>query len=75
MPEWGTERYDNCWRKSRLAARILRREEAGTLTLRDVELGKKLATDPEVLPRLIQQALYGFEGRRYRLGHTRRKAA
>ena len=75
MPERGKKRYDNCWRKSRIAARILRRDNSGTLTARDVALGKKLATDPEVLPRLIQQALYGFEGRRYRLGHARRKAA
>jgi hypothetical protein len=40
-----------------------------------VALGKKLAVDDEVLPRLIQQALYGFEGRRYRLGRPRRPAA
>src|SRR5579885_854382 len=68
MPKKGEPRYDTCWRKSRIAARILLREEAGKLTKRDVALGKKLADDREVLPRLIQQALNGFEGRRYRLG-------
>ena len=75
MPKKGEPRYDTCWRKSRLAARILLREEAGKLTRRDVTLAKKLAEDREVLPRLIQQALNGFEGRRYRLGHARRTAA
>lgn len=72
MPKKGEPRYDTCWRKSRIAARILLREKAGKLTHRDVALGKKLANDREVLPRLIQQALNGFEGRRYRLGHARR---
>jgi hypothetical protein len=78
MPEHGKdrkERYDNCWRKSRIAARILLREEAGTLTARDVSLGKKLAADPSVTPRLIQQAIYGFKGRKHQLELSRRKAA
>jgi hypothetical protein len=74
MPERGKQRYDSCWRKSRIAARILLREEAGTLTARDVTLGNKLAEDPGVTPRLIQQALYGFEGGRYRLAIPRGKA-
>jgi hypothetical protein len=71
MPKKGEPRYDTCWRKSRIAARILLREEAGTLSQRDVALAKKLAPDREVLPRLIQQALNGFEGRKYRLGRAR----
>ncbi len=71
----GEPRWDDCWRKSRIAARLLLRERAGKLTARDVALGKKLAADPEVLPRLIQQALYAFEGRRYLLGFPRRTAA
>jgi hypothetical protein len=75
MPRKGEPRYDNCWRKSRIAARILLREEAGKLTKRDVALGQKLAADREVLPRLIQQALNGFEGRKYRLGHAGRTKA
>jgi len=75
MPKKGEPRYDTCWRKSRIAARILLREEAGKLTRRDVTLAKKLANDREVLPRLIQQALNGFEGRKYRLGLARRTAA
>ncbi len=75
MPKKGEPRYDTCWRKSRIAARILLREAAGKLNQRDVTLGQKLANDNEVLPRLIQQALNGFEGRRYRLGRARRTTA
>jgi hypothetical protein len=75
MPKKGEPRYDTCWRKSRIAARILLREESGKLTKRDVALGRKLAADPGVTPRLIQQALNGFEGRRYRVGRARRPAA
>ena len=75
MPKKGEPKHDTCWRKSRIAARILLREEAGKLTKRDVVLGRKLAGDAEVLPRLIQQALHGFEGRKYRLGLPGRKAS
>jgi hypothetical protein len=53
----------------------LLREQSGTLTKRDVALGQRLAGDCEVLPRLIQQALNRFEGRRYRLERSRRIAA
>ena len=45
MPKQGEARYDTCWRKSRIAARILLREQAGKLTRRDVALGRKLAQD------------------------------
>lgn len=73
MPKNGGLRYDTCWRKSRIAARILLREEAGTLTARDVALGRKLAVDKGVTPRLIDQAIYGFKGRKYQLALSRRK--
>ena len=75
MPEKGKPRHDTCWRKSRIAARILLREEAGKLTQRDVALGRQLAADKGVTPRLIQQAIYGFKGRKYQLELSRRKAA
>ena len=75
MPEKGKPRHDTCWRKSRIAARILLREEAGKLSKRDVALGRKLAADKGVTPRLIQQAIYGFKGRKYQLELSRRKAA
>jgi hypothetical protein len=71
----GEPRYDTCWRKARIAARILLREEAGKLTARDVALGHKLARDNGVTPRLIEQAIHGFKGRKYQLELSRRKAA
>jgi hypothetical protein len=75
MPKKGELRLDTCWRKSRIAARILLREEAGKLTPRDVALGRKLAEDKGVTPRLIDQALYGFSGKPYRVAVARRKKA
>ena len=63
MPTKGEPRLDTCWRKSRIAARILLREEAGTLTARDVAIGHKLATDDEVLPVLIRSAIQEIQGK------------
>jgi hypothetical protein len=71
----GEPRYDTCWRKSRIAARILLREDAGKLTARDVVLGRKLATDRGVTPRLIDQAISGIRGKKHRLERERRAAA
>jgi len=51
-------RVDDAWRKSRLAARLLIRKEAGTLRMREQALARRLSQDPEVTNRLIQQALY-----------------
>ncbi len=48
---------DPSWRKSRIAARILLRRETGTLRARDFRLASKLAKDPDVENRLIDQAL------------------
>lgn len=64
-----------CWRKSRIAARILLREERGQLTPRDIRVGRVLGHDRGVTPRLIKQALHGFELRDTRLGRARRPAA
>jgi len=75
MPKKGGPRYDTCWRKSRIAARILLREQAGRLTPRDVALGHKLAQDYEVLPRLIDQAIHGIRGKKFRLERERRAKA
>lgn len=52
------EKAGRAWRKSRLAARILLRKEAGRLQPRDMGLARRLSQDPEVTNRLIQQALY-----------------
>jgi hypothetical protein len=49
---------DRAWRKSRIAARLLLRKEAGTLRPRERDLARRLSQDPEVSNRLIQQALY-----------------
>jgi len=49
---------DGPWRKSRLAARILIRKEAGRMRPREQALARRLSEDPEVTNRLIQQALY-----------------
>ena len=57
---------DRPWRKSRLAARILFRKEAGRMTVRDLRIAKQLANDPEVTNRLIEQGIYSvrYQGRR-----------
>ncbi len=68
MPQLVDLKADPSWRKSRLAARILLREEAGKLTQRDVVIGRRLANDPEVIPRLMQQAFNVFQRRANRLG-------
>ncbi len=69
------ERLDRCWRKARIAARILLREEHGRLTARDVRIGHLLALDNGVTVRLIDQALYAFSGNRYRVAVSRRTAS
>jgi hypothetical protein len=51
-------KVDTAWRKSRLAARLLIRKEAGRMRPRDQALARRLSQDPEVSNRLIQQALY-----------------
>ena len=75
MPKQPEPRLDTCWRKSRIAARILLREEQGRLTRRDVALGHRLAADYEVIPRLIDQAIHGIRGKKLRLERERRTAA
>ncbi|HWN94862.1 MAG TPA: hypothetical protein VNT99_07505 [Methylomirabilota bacterium] len=75
MPNRPRERLDRCWRKARIAARILLREEQGRLTARDVRLGHRLAQDKGVTARLIDQAIYGILGRKVRLARESRAAA
>ena len=71
----GPHRLDRCWRKSRIAARILLRHEAGRTTQRDARLAQLLAADKGVTSRLIDQAIYGIRGRAYRLANERGPAA
>ncbi|HWX19886.1 MAG TPA: hypothetical protein VN578_08270 [Candidatus Binatia bacterium] len=51
---------DPSWRKSRVLARILLREKDGTLTEQDRRLAGRLAKDPDVENRLIDQAMAWF---------------
>lgn len=53
-----------CWRKSRLAARIILRVRAGRLTPRDHRIGALLKRDPDVTDRLIEQALTSLGARK-----------
>jgi hypothetical protein len=48
---------DPYWRKARIAARILLRRERGPLCERDRRLAARLAEDPGVTNRLLNQAL------------------
>ena len=48
---------DNCWVKSRIAARILIRGHYGRLVPRDRRLAARLARDPGLSDRLLGQAL------------------
>lgn len=75
MPDSSPERIDRCWRKARIAARILLREDQGRLTERDVRIGHMLAEDKGVTTRLIDQALYGIFGRKARMERESRATA
>ncbi len=66
---------DRCWRKSRIAARILLRQERGITSRRDVRLASVLAADKGVTSRLIDQAIHGIRGRANRLAIERRSLA
>lgn len=48
---------DPYWRKARIAARILLRRERGPLSARDRRLAGRLAEDPGVTNRLVDQAV------------------
>ena len=50
-------RRDSCWVKARIAARILLRRQLGRVLPRDARLAQRLANDPGVTDRLIDQAL------------------
>jgi hypothetical protein len=56
---------DVCWRKSRLAARIVMRSRAGALTGRDRRLGALLKADPDVTSRLMHQAIAALQARQF----------
>lgn len=55
---------DPYWRKARIAARILLRRERGPLNERDRRLAARLAEDPGVTNRLVDQAVASITARR-----------
>jgi hypothetical protein len=48
---------DRSWRKARIAARILLRSEGGSKSARDRAWAARLADDPSVTNRLLDQAV------------------
>ena len=63
-------RIDPWWRKARIAARLLLKKEAcQKWSLRDQRLAHRLANDPGVTNRLIDQAVNSISARR-RNGHS-----
>ena len=57
QPQNRRQSFDPSWRKARIAARILLRSQSGKLTGRDRRLAPRLARDPAVTERLIDQAV------------------
>jgi len=58
-------RIDPYWRKARIAARLLLKKEADRpWNVRDRRLAARLAEDPGVTNRLIDQAVHSLKARR-----------
>lgn len=58
-------RIDPWWRKARIAARLIHKREAGQpWSTRDRRLAARLADDPGVTNRLIDQAWWSIRARR-----------
>ncbi len=56
-------KLNRCWRKSRIAARLLLKKERKPWNDRDRQLAKQLAHDDGVTNRLIQQAINHLKAR------------
>jgi hypothetical protein len=54
-------KQDACWRKNRLAARILLRRDSGRLSNRDILVARHLHGDAALSDRLIDQALNSLQ--------------
>jgi hypothetical protein len=61
MPVVAKYKPDACWRKNRLAARILLRCNKGRLRDRDILLARSLQHDPALSNRLLDQALNALQ--------------
>jgi hypothetical protein len=56
---------DPWWRKARIAARLIqKREEGKTWSTRDKRLAERLAADPGVTNRLLDQAWWSLRARK-----------
>jgi hypothetical protein len=61
MPVFVNYKPGPCYRKNRLAARILLRRQKGQLCRRDIRVARKLVRDPALSDRLIDQALHALQ--------------
>jgi len=61
MPVSANYKSGPCYRKNRLAARILLRRQEGRLCRRDILVARKLVRDPALSDRLIDQALHSLQ--------------
>ena len=64
MPASAKYKPDPCWRKNRLAARILLRRKMGKFSDRDVLVARSLQGDTALSDRLIDQALNSLRVKR-----------
>jgi len=67
MPFPAKYKRDPCWRKNRLAARILLRRNQGQLRDRDIRVARHLQLDPAITNRLIDQALHSLQVKNRRI--------
>ena len=58
------EKINKCWRKARIAARLLVKKESRPWNARDRALAAEFARDPGVTNRLIDQAIHGLRARK-----------
>ncbi len=56
--KFAAPKINQCWRKSRIAARLLLKKQHRPWTPRDRALAARLAQDPGVTNRLIDQAIH-----------------
>ncbi len=61
MPAPAKYKPDPCYRKNRLAARLLLRKKKGKIGRRDILLARQLAGDPALSDRLIDLALHSLQ--------------
>jgi hypothetical protein len=60
MPALSPYKPSPIWRKNRLVARILLRKQNGRVSDRDIRLARQFKNDPEILDRLLDQAIHSL---------------